>query len=330
MSKTKNSPDNLNAISTFVCVGESASLTAAAQKLQLSVSGVSKAISRLEERLHVRLFYRTTRSISLTEEGVAYFRRCKQILLDLEEAEAVIADVQSQPRGRLRIQLPRALGKKIVVPALVEFSERYTEIAVDVVLDGRSLNLEEEGIDIALRYGVPPDSPLIARRLSSVCYVACASPDYILRYGAPQTPEEIRAHRCVNYVIAQEGRHRQWHFIKDGVITSLDVSSVINVNDMMAVADAAANGGGIAYLTDFMAADYITSGALRVLLPSYIFEGEAICMVHPRRRYLSPRVRVLRDFLREILPATPRWQHVVLEQKRIAELDSGLISRTRR
>src|SRR5258706_3352513 len=158
MSNSRNVTDNLAAISIFVTVGTSTSFTAAAQKLQMSVSGVSKAVSRLEDRLRVRLLNRTSRCINLTDEGAAYFDRCRQILLDLEEAEAAITDGQSQPRGRLRVQFPRALGKKVAMPAIAQFLERYPEIAVDVVLDARSLNLEEEGIDIALRYGPPDDS----------------------------------------------------------------------------------------------------------------------------------------------------------------------------
>jgi LysR family transcriptional regulator, regulator for bpeEF and oprC len=209
MSSTKSSPENLTAISTFVCVGESTSLTAAAQKLQMSVSGVSKAVSRLEDRLRVRLLNRTSRSISLTDEGMAYFERCRQILSELEEAEAEIAEVQAQPRGRLRVQLPRALGKKIVVPALPLFLEKYPDIAVDVVLDARFLNLEEEGIDIALRYGVPPDSPLVARKLCCVYYVACASPDYVRRCGEPLTPQDLFQHRCINYLTPQDSRYRR-------------------------------------------------------------------------------------------------------------------------
>jgi DNA-binding transcriptional LysR family regulator len=141
MSKVRSPIDNISAISIFVAVGESASLASAARKLQMSVSGFSKAVSRLEDRLRVRLLNRTSRRITLTQEGAAYFMRCRQVLLDLEEAEATIAQVQSQPRGRLRVLVPRALGKKIVIPAMTHFLEQYPNISVDLTLDARSLNL---------------------------------------------------------------------------------------------------------------------------------------------------------------------------------------------
>src|SRR5262249_5385508 len=135
MSSVRTSADNLSAISIFVTVGESTSLTSAAQKLQMSVSGVSKAISRLENNLRTRLLNRTSPRIALSDEGSAYFHRCRQVLFDLEEGETAITQVQSQPGGRLRLLVPRALGKKIVIPAMVDFLERYPDIFVDVVLD---------------------------------------------------------------------------------------------------------------------------------------------------------------------------------------------------
>jgi LysR family transcriptional regulator, regulator for bpeEF and oprC len=315
MSSNKSSPENLTSISTFVCVGESTSLTAAAQRLQMSVSGVSKALSRLEDRLRVRLLNRTSRSITLTPEGHAYFLRCKQILSELEEAEAEITDGRAQPRGRLRIQLPRAIGKKIVVPALPSFLETYPEIAIDVLLDARSRNLEENAIDVALRYGISSDSPLVARRLCCVYYVACASPDYLSRYGEPKTLDDLVHHRCINYLTSDDGRYRLWNF---SAAASVSVSGLLNVNDMAALTDAALKGAGIAYLTDFMVADYIVSGELKVVLPAFIYEGAPVYMVYPKRRYPSSRSRAFRSFLATLFPATPPWSEIILAHKSAA------------
>jgi len=318
MSKVRSPIDNISAISVFVAVGESASLTAAARKLQMSVSGVSKAVSRLEDRLRVRLLNRTSRRITLTHEGAAYFMRCRQVLLDLEEAEATIAQVQSQPRGRLRVLVPRALGKKIVIPAIPYFLEQYPNISVDLMLDARSLNLEEEGIDVALRYGAPADSLLVGRKLCHVNYLVCASPDFIRRNGEPKSLDDIRRFRCINYVIPGTGHYRQWKFWVDGSTTSLNVQGAVNVNDMGALADAALAGAGLAYLPDFMVADHIAAGELKVVLENSAYEGDWIYMVYPRRRYFSPRFRVFTDFIRELLPATPRWQRKILHQARSA------------
>jgi LysR family transcriptional regulator, regulator for bpeEF and oprC len=312
MSRVRTSADNLSAISIFVTVGESTSLTSAAQKLQMSVSGVSKAISRLENNLRTRLLHRTSRRIALTEEGNAYFQRCRQILFDLEDAETTIAQVQSQPRGRLRLLVPRALGKKIVIPAMVEFLERYPDIFVDIVLDARTLNLEEEGFDIALRYGRPADSLLVARRLCQVTYLVCASPDYVRAHGEPRMPEDLHSHRCINYTVPGTGRYRQWHFNREGKPMSLDIEAALNVNDMGALADAAVTGTGVAYLPDFMVVDHIESGALKVLLPDWVYSGQSLYAVYPRRAYMSPRFRVFFEFLRKLFPAAPWWQRKIM------------------
>jgi LysR family transcriptional regulator, regulator for bpeEF and oprC len=264
--------------------------------------------------LRVRLLNRTSRRVTLTQEGAAYFMRCRQVLLDLEEAEATIAQVQSQPRGRLRVLVPRALGKKILIPAMTRFLEQYPDISVDLMLDARSLNLEEEGIDVALRYGAPADSLLVGRKLCRVSYRVCASPDYVRRNGEPKSLDEIRRYRCINYVIPGTGHYRQWKFRQDGNAISLNVEGAVNVNDMGALVDAALIGTGLAYLPDFMIADHIDAGELKVVLGDWVYEGDWIYMVYPRRRYFSPRFRVFSDFIRGLLPATPRWQGKILHQ----------------
>jgi len=301
MSNSRNVTDNLAAISIFVTVGGSVSFTAAAQKLQMSVSGVSKAVSRLEERLGVRLLNRTSRRITLTDEGAAYFARCQQILHDLEEAEAIVTQTRSRPRGRIRVQLPRGLGKKIVMPAIGRFLERYPEVSIDILLDTMSLNLEEEGIDVSVRYGEPTDSSLIARKLYSVKYFVCASPSYLKQWGEPETIDDLRRHRLVNYIVPGTGRYRRWNFSVDGKTVTLDIAGALNVIDMGAVADAAINGVGIAYLPHFMAADHVATGKLKMLLVDNIYVGESIYMVYLRRRHASPRLRVFLDFLRDVL-----------------------------
>jgi LysR family transcriptional regulator for bpeEF and oprC len=316
MSKTRKSADNLNAISVFVTVAEGASLTSAAQKLQMSVSGVSKAISRLEEHLQTRLLNRTSRRITLTDEGATYFKRCRQVLLDLEEAAATITQVQSQPRGRLRLLVPRGIGRKIVIPSIGQFLERFPDVAVDVILDARSLNLEEEGIDIALRYDRPADSLLIARKLCRVSYLICASPGYIRANGEPKALDDLRHHRCINYIVPGTGRYRQWNFYQDGNTVSLDIEGALNVNDMGAVVDAAVAGAGLAYLPDFMVAEHIEARELQVVLPDCLYHGNWLYAVYPRRRYTSPRFRVFFDYLHELFPTTPWWQSKILGQTR--------------
>jgi LysR family transcriptional regulator for bpeEF and oprC len=315
MQRQRGAIGRLGAIETFVCVAESASFTAAAKRLEITLSGVSRAIARLEEELQLRLLNRTSRSLSLTSEGASYYRRCKQILQDLREAEQDILSARSVASGPLRIQAPRALGKHVIVPALATFCARYPGIRLDVLLDGRSLNLEEERIDIALRYGMPADSPLVGRKLCPVHYVACASPAYLAEHGAPQSLDDIPRHRLIGHVMAEGAAYRRWYFSKNGITRSIAIASVMSVNDMSAVADAAARGAGIAYLTDFIAADHISAGRLQAVLVDHIFEGPPIYMAYPRRKHVPPRVRLLHDFIKRLLPPTPLWGQIVLEQR---------------
>jgi LysR family transcriptional regulator for bpeEF and oprC len=312
MINSGGSSQRLGSIAIFVCVGESASFTEAAKILQMTVSGVSRAISRLENSLGVRLLKRTARSTSLTDEGARYLECCKQIVSDLENAEHEIANSKSKPRGRLRLQVPRALGRQIIVPSLARFHTKYPDVTVEVVLDGRSFNLDEAGIDIALRYGIPANSPLVGRKLCPVFYLACASPGYIRQFGAPACIEDLHQHNPVGHIIAQDGRCRAWHFNDQGTTRSIAISSGLNVNDMFAVADIAVNDGGIAYLADFVAAEYLKSGALVPVLKDAVFEGVPIYMAHARTRHTTSRFRVLREFIRSLFPSPTPWSQVVL------------------
>jgi LysR family transcriptional regulator for bpeEF and oprC len=306
MSKGASAADNLSAISIFVAVGSSVSFTSAAQKLQMSVSGVSKAVSRLEARLGTRLFHRTSRRITLTDEGAAYFARCQQVLHDLDEAEAMVSQARGLPRGRLRVQVPRGLGKKIIVPALAVFLDRYPEISLDLMLDANSLNLEEEGIDIALRYGQPVDSLLVARKLCRVNYVVCAAPAYIRQHGEPRSLDDLTGHRCINYIVPGTGRYRQWNFGNGEETISLDIRGALNMIDMGAVADAAVAGAGLAYLPDFMVADHLDAGVLTAVLTDHIYVGQFIYVIYPARRH-PLRLQVFLAFLQDLLSERPSW-----------------------
>jgi DNA-binding transcriptional LysR family regulator len=190
------------------------------------------------------------------------------------------------------------------------FLEQYPDISVDLVLDARSLNLEEEGIDVALRYGRPADWLLIARKLCRVTCLVCASPQFIRPNGEPRTRKDIRRYRCINYVVPGTGRYRQWNLLHEGGPVSPDIEGALNVNDMGALADAAVIGSlaGLAYMPDFMVVDQVAAGKLQIVLPDWPYPGDWVYMVYPRRRYFSPRLRVFSDFLRSLLGPTPAWQ----------------------
>jgi LysR family transcriptional regulator for bpeEF and oprC len=312
MSSSRNPTEHFTGIGIFVKLAESRSFTVAAARLAMSPSGVSKAITRMEARLGVRLVNRTTRSISLTPEGEVYLNHCLRLLTELDEAGAAILQARAVPSGRLRMQIPRAMGRQIIIPALPKFIDAYPEVSLDVLLDGRNLDLAEEGIDVAVRYGEPPDSRLIARRLSQVNYVMCASPTYLAHHGCPRNIEELPAHRCIDYVNPQTGRYRLWDLTRAGRTESLLIPGKINFNDVSAMCDAAIGGAGIAYLTDFLAADAVAQGRLKIVLPEYLHEGPPLYLVYQESRQIVSRMRVLLDFLVELMPREPPWRHLIL------------------
>jgi len=309
----RNPSENLNGIGIFVKLAESRSFTVAASRLAMSPSGVSKAITRMEGRLGVRLVNRTTRSISITQEGEIYLNHCLRLLEELDGAAAAIFQAQSVPSGRLRVQLPRGLGPKIIIPALHKFLAQYPEVELDIVLDGRNLNLVDEGIDVAVRFGEPPDNRLIARKMCRIHYLLCASPSYLASHGVPRTPQELYDHSCIDYVRPQTGRPREWVLTKDGNTQSVLVPGKINFNDILAMHDAAVSGIGIAYLTDCVAAESLRRGRLKVVLPEYMHEGSPAYLTYVENRQVPQRMRVFIDFLLQLLPTDPPWTEVVRE-----------------
>jgi LysR family transcriptional regulator for bpeEF and oprC len=304
--KPRNPTEHLASIGIFVKLAESRSFSLAAKRLAMSPSGVSKSIKKTEERLGVRLLNRTTRSFGLTQEGEVYLDRCIRLLAHLEEAERSLSDVHMGVKGRVRLQVPLALGREIVAPALKEFFLLYPEIAIDVVLDGRVPDLVENDVDIAIQSAAPPDSRFIARKLSRVHYVLCASPDYIKERGQPRDIEELKLHNCINYISPRTGRYRQWDLSCGNDIRTLHISGGLSCNDIAVARDMAVLGVGIAYLPDFVAIKAIEQGKLRMIMPDTIHEGPPYYMVYIHRE-LPARCKVLRDFLIKILPVNPPW-----------------------
>ncbi|OGA50405.1 MAG: hypothetical protein A3F74_27355 [Betaproteobacteria bacterium RIFCSPLOWO2_12_FULL_62_58] len=306
-------PQNpLHAISIFVRVAETKSFTKAAKHLGISTSGVSKSVTRLEERLGVRLVNRTTRSVSLTDDGATFFERCCQILGELEDAETAVTRRQTKPRGRLRVQLPVGFGLKVLAPYLAQFAELYPELVVDVEFSSRVADLAEEGIDVVVRIGDPGDTRLVARKLCDICYVTVASPGYIARYGEPKTPDDLQRHRCLGFYIPQTNRYRDWSFISAGHHHSKSISGNLNMNSGQALLDAAIAGAGIATVGTFMACDAVRAGLLRIVLREYVPPaGPPIWLGYLERRHLSLRIRAFVDFLTTHIPLSSSWDTIL-------------------
>jgi len=303
--------DKLTALAAFVRVAETRSFTAAAQRLGMTASGVSRAIARLEERLGVRLVNRTTRSVSLTDDGTGFLDRCRQILAEMDDAEGALTRASLSPRGRLRIQAPPGFGRRILLPALAEFLARHPDLTVDMELSHRVVDLAEESIDAAV--GIDPlgDSRMIARKLCDTTFVACASPEYLSRHGEPRTPADLAQHRCLNYVFPHTGRYREWEFEEAGARAARAPPGRLNINDVEALLEAAVAGLGIIHLSTFLAAEAVQSGRLRLVLREYATLGPTLSVVYLQSRHLSPRVRAFVDFLGEIVPPRPAWDRIL-------------------
>ncbi len=305
MPREKIPPELLGSISVFVQVGRSDSFTSAARKLNISASGVSRSISRLEERLGVQLVDRTTRSINLTADGLVYFERCKHILNELAEAEDEIIHSRSEPSGRLRVRLPRTFGRSVIVPVLGKFIARYPRVQVDVRMVTGVIDTIEQGTDVAIQLGKPRDARLIARKLWPINYVLCASPDYLKQHGTPDTLGDFEKHRCLTYIHTESGAYREWTLSDHGKLIHFTPAGALNIDDVHALVDAAIAGAGIAYLMDFVIRDAVIAGKLKIVMPRYAYAGQTSYIVYPPNRFQSNRVKVFVEFLRELTPAGP-------------------------
>lgn len=305
--------ENLNAIRVFVRVAEARSFTEAAKRLGLTSSAVSKAITRLEQELNVRLLHRTTRSVDLTNDGASFFDHCLQVLAQIEDAENVLNRATSSPHGRLRVHMPVGFGRRVIVPALSQFIEQHPALVLDAELSDRTVDLAYEGIDAAVHIGEPSDGRLIARKLCNLRFVACASPEYLARHGEPLTPDELDQHHCLAYVLMHTGRYRDWQFVRDGNVFSKTVSGRLNMNNAESLLEAAMSGLGIAMISNFIAADAIREGKLRCILTDYVGVGPQVSVVYLPGRNLSPKVRAFVDFLRDLIPSDPDWDKITLQ-----------------
>ncbi|MFO1313622.1 MAG: LysR family transcriptional regulator [Burkholderiales bacterium] len=290
---------DLNSLRVFFRVAQLRSFKAAAASLSLTSSAVSKAITRLEADVGVRLLQRTTRSVGLTEEGAAFFENCKQILGEIERAESLLTRAIAGPYGRLRIHMTEGLGRRIVFPKLQHFLARHPSLTLSVEMSDRIVDLANEGFDVDIRIGEVADSRVVARLLGHVGFVACASPDYLRRHGRPRTPEDLDRHNCLAYSHVHTGRLREWQFTKDGKVYGRTVSGTLQANNSEALLVAAIAGVGIASVSRFIARDAIAAGLVKPLLARYAAPGPPVHAVYLRGANVAPKVRAFVDFLVE-------------------------------
>lgn len=282
-------------VNEFVAVAETESFTQAARRLGVSTAQVSRQVSALETRLATRLFYRTTRRVSVTEAGRIYYQQCRQVLDALDDAERSITNLQLSPRGKLRLTAPITYGEKRIAPLVNEFVVQYPELDVEMNLTNQKLDLVGEGYDLAVRLGKLEDSSMMARRLASRTLYVCASPQYLSAHGAPQELAELAQHNCL------QGNLDYWRFQEQGQPRNVRISGNIRCDSGRALLDAALKGIGIVQLPDYYVQTALDTGQLLPLLTHYREDDDGIWAVYPQTRHLSPKVRMLLDFLVESL-----------------------------
>ncbi len=286
---------NWEGVTEFVAVAETGGFTSAAERLGISTAQVSRQVGALEARLAVKLFYRTTRKVTITEPGQVYYNHCRQLLDGLDEAERAVTDLHQTPRGRLKMTAPVTYGEREIAPLVAAFMTRYPALEVNLTLTNQMLDLVAESYDLAIRLGHLEDSSLIARRLSSRTNHVCAAPAYIEAHGAPRTLADLENHNCLR------GTPDHWRFQDGGRPRPVRVSGTLRCNSGWALVDAALRGIGIIQLPDYYVQTHLDAGRLVPLLEDCRAPDEGIWAIYPPNRQLSPKVRLLLAHLAENL-----------------------------
>lgn len=288
---------DLRMLSIFVKVAERRSFVRAADDLGITQSGVSNAIKRLEEATGTRLLARTTRRVSLTEDGAAFFERCRQALAEIDEAELMLREARLTPSGNLRVDMSVAFGRLKVVPLLGLFAAKYAGVRLSLSFTDRYVDLIEEGIDVCLRLGVLQDSSLIARRLTDAQFRIVGTPDYFAKHGKPKTPDDLANHNCLAFTYRDSRLIRDWRFIVGGAEKVLTPRGTMSFSDGGALCEAACAGYGLAQLHQYYLDSDIARGKLVPVLDKFKPEPTPVWLVYPPTRHLTPKVRAFVDFM---------------------------------
>ncbi|HZM35661.1 MAG TPA: LysR family transcriptional regulator [Burkholderiales bacterium] len=313
-------PETLADLAVFVAVVKAGSFTAAADALELSKSQVSKCVNRLEAALGARLLHRTTRRLRLTEAGTALYETSHNALQSIEDAQLAVSNLQGAPRGTLKVSASIAFGSVQLPQVVSRLMAQYPDLAVELLLEDRHVDLVREGIDVAVRItGDPPDSGLVYRRLGPNRQVVCASPAYLQRRGVPHAPQDLAGHDCIAHL--QRTTPRTWHFTAPGGgKVSVQINGRVAISSALAVRRAALEGLGIIELNSYLVGPDIKAGRLVRLLAPYEPKQLSVYAVFPQRRYLAPKVRVFIDAMLERMAPEPVWDDFLLEARPPASL----------
>lgn len=294
--------DSLSSFVVFTQAAETRSFVAAGRQMGVSASAIGKSVARLETRLGVQLFHRSTRSVTLTAEGSLFLERSRRILAEIEAAEMELSQAAIFPHGRLRISLPMVGSPMLEV--LGDFMREYPEIELELDFTDRLVDVVEEGFDVVIRAGEPTDSRLVSRKLGTFRSVVVASPDYLTRRGTPKVSADLMKHACLHYRFPHTGKLEQWELRRSNREPVLQLPTSMICNNIETRVRFALQGLGIAYLPEFAVRDPLSEGLLQVVLSRYTERTGVFYVLWPTSKHPSPKVRALVDFLRtRVLPA---------------------------
>ncbi len=292
--------DRIDLFRIFARVVECSSLTRAADTLGMPRSSVSAAVLELEARIGARLLHRTTRVVSPTQDGSAFYDRCVRLIADVEETENIFRQ-SATPAGKLRIDVPGRIGRLIIAPALSAFRDEYPEIDIDLGVTDRAVNLVGESVDCVLRVGPLADSGLIARAIGELQLINVASPDYLKRHGMPKSPDDLQGHVAVNYASPSSGRVESWEWLEGGALQSTPMRSRVTVNSAEAYIACCLAGLGLIQIPAYDVRHHIEAGELVEVMSSHRAEPMPMTLLYPHRQHLSRRLQVFADWLETLL-----------------------------
>ncbi|RTQ36342.1 LysR family transcriptional regulator [Variovorax gossypii] len=293
--------DRIDLLQVFVCVAETGSFTRAADRLGLPRASVSMAVQQLETRLGSRLLHRTTRRVGLTPDGEVMLERARALVADMEDMEQQFLPAHGQVSGRLKVDVPSRIARRLIAPALPEFFGRHPAIELELGSSDRAVDLVLEGVDCALRVGPMASSSLVARPLGRFTLINCASPAYLARHGTPRTPAELPQHIAVNYASPTSGRAAPWEWLRDGEIATLRMRSQVAANNAETYIACALAGLGLIQIPAYDVREHLAAGELVEVLPDARAEPLPVQLVYPHRRNLSRRMQAFAGWLETVL-----------------------------
>jgi len=293
--------DQLHAMRVFTRVAELGSFARAANTLDMSRAMASSHVAQLEKHLGTRLLHRTTRKVSVSPQGAQYLEHCKRILAEIDAADDQLRMARDRPQGKLRVDVPVAFGRYLLLPAIPRFTQRYPEVSLEVRFNDRYADLQADGVDVAVRVGKIRDPELIARRLCGSRLVTCAAPRYLAQAGIPRTPEELRKHRLIGHLRGSAHRPAEWEFRHGKGTRSLRLPLALSFNTVEALTLSALEGQGVVQQLDLLVSDYLAEGRLVELLSEYSCEGPPLSVIYPRATQHLARVRVFAEFAADLM-----------------------------